>query len=750
MSTVPVAFLLVYDFLILLSTFRSKSERNTTLTALILLFFCSGMPALVYQIVWQRALFAIYGVNSESVTVVVSAFMIGLGLGSLLGGWLSAKFPARGVFFFAVAELGTALFGIASLRIFHWTALHTAGAPLLHVVALSLALLLIPTIFMGATLPLLTEFFVLRRGEVAYSAGILYFANTFGSAVASYLCATVLLRNFGQSGSVRIAALMNVLVAAAVLLLERQSVSRSLETEPKATVEQPILSIAAATVLSALVAFISLGFEMVWFRLTVVASTSRAPSFALLLASFLAGVAAGSFFAGALAVRNSPKMAIDGICIALSLVGGLTPFLPPLVALLRWKGLNFLLASVAFFLAAALLGAVFPLLCRLAITPDRNAGRGVSLIYGANIAGSASGSLLVGFVLMNHWGMRAITALLAGAALALAFVLSFLWHARGTKHLALRSAVAGSVLVSLLAQTLYSHFAERLVFGNEAGRSVALADFVENRSGTIAVATSGAVFGDGVYDGFFSIDPLDDKNMIVRAYAIGAFHPSPKRMLMIGLSSGSWAQVLANHPDCESLAIIEINPGYLSLIRQNAVVKSLLENPKVRIVIDDGRRWLLAHPEQRYDLIVQNTTFYWRDHVAELLSTDYLRIIKDHLTARGIFYYNTTQSDDVLATGLAVFPYGLRVVNFLAVSDSPIVVDSSRWMSILRRYQIDRHPVFVRTEPRTEKLLEKYRNLADSVRERQISFGMENGDSMRERIQNPLIFTDDNMGWEWR
>jgi len=91
---------------------------------------------------------------------------------------------------------------------------------------------------------------------------------------------------------------------------------------------------------------------------------------------------------------------------------------------------------------------------------------------------------------------------------------------------------------------------------------------------------------------------------------------------MIGLSSGSWAQILVHHPEVESLDIVEINPGYLKLIPQYPVVSSLLDNPKARIHIDDGRRWLFSHPDRRYDLIVQNTSFYWRDHSAELLSAD--------------------------------------------------------------------------------------------------------------------------------
>src|SRR5215469_13605468 len=94
-GTLPVAFLLLYNALILIGAFRRGGASQKGASLLTCLFFCSGMPALIYQIVWQRALFAIYGVNSESVAVVVCAFMVGLGTGSLMGGWLSEKFPER-------------------------------------------------------------------------------------------------------------------------------------------------------------------------------------------------------------------------------------------------------------------------------------------------------------------------------------------------------------------------------------------------------------------------------------------------------------------------------------------------------------------------------------------------------------------------------------------------------------------------------------------------------------------------------
>ena len=107
------------------------------------LFLVSGFAALTYQIVWQRALFAIYGINVESVTVVVSAFMLGLGLGSVFGGYLSTL-PIPLVPVFGAAELGIALFGFASLRLFQYVAVHTAGVNTFATGILAFVLVLIP------------------------------------------------------------------------------------------------------------------------------------------------------------------------------------------------------------------------------------------------------------------------------------------------------------------------------------------------------------------------------------------------------------------------------------------------------------------------------------------------------------------------------------------------------------------------------------------------------------------------------
>jgi spermidine synthase len=756
MGSAWVLGLLAFDLVLFLTAiFRSEesSARGETLVVSGL-FFVSGMPALVYQIVWQRALFSIYGVNAESVAVVVSAFMLGLGLGSLLGGWLSARYPRWGIVLFGGAELGVAIFGLCSMGIFRWAASHTAGASLPFTIVLSLALLIVPTMLMGATLPLLTEHLVRHSGRVGQSMATLYFVNTFGSAVACYICASFLLREFGRSGSVTMAACLNTLVGAAAFLYGRSKETDATHAPsivPQHAGTKPGMALGLAMLLAGISGFVALGFEIAWFRVFSIASSDRAPAFALLLSTYLAGVAAGSFVAEKLMEKRSAAEVVQTIGLLLVVAGGISAYLPPLVAHLMLRNVSFLASAPAFFLTAAFVGAVLPLLCQLAVSADDQAGRGVSLVYVSNIAGSALGSLGIGFVLMQHFGLKQISLGLGLAGVVIGgAVLIFLAGKDQKRPAWIFAAVIAALVAVPIASRFYALLYERLIFGKRPESAESLAHLMENRNGVVAVTRSAAVFGNGVYDGYFNIDPLDDVNLVVRVYALSALHPNPKRVLMIGLASGSWAQILANHPQLERLDIVEINPGYLELIPQYPMVRSVLQNPKVHIAIDDGRRWLNAHPEERYDAIVENTSYYWRDHSSDLLSADFLEIIRRHLNPGGIFYYNTTTSDDVIATGLRVFPYGARVINFLAVSDSPFQINMDHWMSVLRSYRIDNELVFDPARPNTAEKLAAYAALVASLNEPPRQGSMEGSDSMRKRLGRRFLITDDNMGWEWR
>jgi SAM-dependent methyltransferase len=281
---------------------------------------------------------------------------------------------------------------------------------------------------------------------------------------------------------------------------------------------------------------------------------------------------------------------------------------------------------------------------------------------------------------------------------------------------------------------------------------MAFHDLVENRSGVIAVDAKGIVYGGGVYDGQFNIDPVNATNGIFRAYAIAAFHPQPKKVLIIGLASGSWAQILTNHPEVQAVTIVEINPGYLSLIRNRPDVASLLQNPKVDFVIDDGRRWLVSHPNRKFDFILMNTSFNWRANTSNLLSVEFLHIVRQHLNPGGVEYYNTTSSGTVQFTGATVFPYALRVSNFLAVSDSPISFDRKHLRDILTRYKIDGRPVLDLSNPAHRDWLEKIVAMPQANNEsssRYLDRSIENGTSLGNRLAGQRIITDDNMGTEW-
>jgi spermidine synthase len=758
MTSSVVLGLLAVDLVLFLAAifyFDKSPQRRDTLV-LSALFFFSGIPALIYQVVWQRVLFAIYGVNAESVAAVVSAFMLGLGLGSLTGGWLSSRFPQRAIVIFGAAELAVALFGLGSLKIFHWAAEHTAGAGLEATIFFSLVLLIFPTMLMGATLPLLVEHLVRNSGRVGYSVATLYFVNTFGSAVACYLCASFLLREFGQSGSVTMAALVNTLVGATAFLYGRDEQKKDAQPAPSTSASQlagvkPVLGLGAAMLIAGIAGFIALGFEIAWFRVFSLAASDRAPAFALLLSTYLGGIAAGSYLAEKLTEKRSAAAVVRTVGILLLLAGGISVYLPPLVGELMWRKVTFLASAPAFFVTAGLLGSVLPLLCQLAVAADDRAGRGVSLVYVSNIIGSALGSLLIGFVAMQYFGLQQVSHQLGLAAVLTGGAVLLFGQGRFRMPPAWALVLAVVTLLAIpISSHSYSHLFPRLIFGNRPEATTDFAHLVENRNGVIAVTKDAAVFGGGVYDGYFNVDPLNDSNLVARIYALSALHPAPKKVLMIGLASGSWAQIVAHHPQVESVDVVEINPGYLQLIAQYPVVQSLLKNPKVHIFTDDGRRWLLAHPGARYDAIVANNSYYWRDHSTTLLSVEFLQLVRQHLKQGGIFYYNTTTSDDVLATGLAVFPYGLRVLNFLAVSDSPFVVDGEHWMSVLRQYKIDGQLVFDPARPRSEVVLHAYRVLANTLNEPPQMMSMEGTDSMRARLGRRFIITDDDMGWEWR
>jgi len=183
---------------------------------LIALFLVSGVAALIYQVCWQRLLFQTFGVDIESVTIIVSTFMLGLGVGALLGGQLSDRFPDRALAMFALFELAIAVFGVFSPWLIRAVGAATVRGSLPVIAGVNFALLLFPTMLMGATLPILVTHVMRRYRNIGVSIGLLYFANTLGAALGAALTGMLVLYYLGLAATICLAAALNLLVSAAV------------------------------------------------------------------------------------------------------------------------------------------------------------------------------------------------------------------------------------------------------------------------------------------------------------------------------------------------------------------------------------------------------------------------------------------------------------------------------------------------------------------------------------------------------
>ncbi len=185
---------------------------------LVLLFFISGIAALIYQVCWQRLLFQAFGVDIESVTIIVSTFMLGLGLGALAGGQLADRYPHDALTLFALIELAIGVFGISSPWLIHTVGAAAVRGSLATIAAANFLLLAFPTVLMGATLPILVTHVVRHYRNIGVSIGLLYFVNTLGAACGAALTGMLVLAYLGLAATVAFAAALNVIVSASVWL----------------------------------------------------------------------------------------------------------------------------------------------------------------------------------------------------------------------------------------------------------------------------------------------------------------------------------------------------------------------------------------------------------------------------------------------------------------------------------------------------------------------------------------------------
>jgi len=498
-----------------------------------------------------------------------------------------------------------------------------------------------------------------------------------------------------------------------------------------------------ALLLSFLGGAVFLSYEIYWVRIFSFATSSRPYTFGLVLGIYLTGLALGALAARFLYIpsRSSSRRILGWLYLASVLLCYLTIPLTVWFAALKFYGYWY--GLIPLFLAACLFGGIFPLLVKAAGIREEEAGHGVALLSGANILGSLAGSLTAGFYLMDVLPLArasALSALFGLACALLAFPLpgrkpSF----RKLLPLLLVPAAAGGILAAngLLHNEMY----KKLMYMPRHVVKRPFQEVIENKSGVICLSDEGVVFGDGAYDGRLNTDLYPKTNAeIEMAYLTFLFHPEPRRILVVGLATGAWTQVMVHGPGVESVTAIEINPGYLELIEQSPEVSSLLTNPKVEIVIDDGRRWLDRNREERFDYIVLNTTFHWRSGATNLLSREFLALVKDHLNPGGVALINTTGSREAAATAEEAFPHLAAYGIYLAASESPMELDKERFTRIIDEYRVEGKDVLDLSDPEQAEELDYY--LRQNYRRE--------GERWRQRAREAGIITDDNMLTEFR
>ncbi len=410
---------------------------STGLAVPALLLFASGAAALVYQILWIKQLSLVVGVDVYAVTTGVSAFFAGLALGGLLFGWWVDRL-ARPFLLYAFLELSVAVLGVATTlalahAAFPFVALEARAASLAW--ALLFALVAVPAVLMGGTLPVLIRSRAPQAGQVGAAGGRLYAANTAGAIVGALLTSFVLIPLLGVRGTAFAAAGINLAAAAGALGLDRATSPLAL-AGPVPKLTRLASEARIALMLYAVAGGIALGYEVVWSQVIVPFMSTRSFAFSVVLATYLAGLVIGSALYARWADRVRDPWGVFGVLIAaaglvaLLEIAGLGKWLVVLQteaegAVLALTGSQLggmctrfaVAAACIVFVPTALLGAAFPVALRLAVDV-RHVGRDVGAVVALNTIGGIAGTILTGFVLVPVLGLVRTLAALAIAAAA--------------------------------------------------------------------------------------------------------------------------------------------------------------------------------------------------------------------------------------------------------------------------------------------------------------------------------------------
>ncbi|UCE02834.1 MAG: fused MFS/spermidine synthase [Candidatus Latescibacterota bacterium] len=723
------------------------------------LFLLSGATALVYQVAWTRNLSLIFGASHQAIAIVLSAFMAGLGLGGYWLGRRSARLrrPLRvyGLLEYGVAVAALALPLLLTLvqRAYVDVAIRIEGVPwslnALRLI-LAFALLLVPTFFMGGTLPVLTRAVVRGLGDFGPKLAWLYGINTGGAVVGAALAGFLLLPRLGLLQTQLLAIVANISIATLAVVADARvrrataADSRAAETSAERRVTTPAdtrslgrdawaLRLAFwGTFVSGLCA---LALEVMWTRGIAMAIGTTTYSFTIMLCAFLVGITLGSAIHGLMPLRRLHETAhlglvLLGIGISSAIVSQQIPQLPQLAVELNMRfyggsegvraASTLLVSFIVMLVPATLMGIAFPLAARARARLGTSFGGSVGDIVGLNTLGGILGPLLAGFLLIPFLGLQRSMLLVCALDLGYGVLLLGAFAAsRTTRPLLLTSlalplaVVAGVALPATFPRwdlhTLGA-FQNNVTLGytNAAGvvdvrgqlASVQVLYYDEGRGATVSVAESNGFRAVLINGKSVATDYQTD---LQHEYLLGhlpvLLHRDPRSVLVIGLGAGLTLGGVTAHPGIEQVTLVEIEPAVVGAARVFEDLNgAALDDPRVRIVVQDGRNHLLTTRE-RYDVITADPIHPWAYGAASLYTREYYELIRRRLSDEGVMcqwmpIYELSEENlrSIVATFCDAFEHAtLWQTAFDAVligSKAPIGVDLEALESRLRTPEV--------------------------------------------------------------
>ncbi|HEX8440094.1 fused MFS/spermidine synthase [Archangium sp.] len=674
----------------------------------------SGAAALIAETLWVRSLSNMVGSTVEAASTTFAAFLVGLALGAWLAGRKAdlLHLPLRAYALVEVAIAFTA--GAAGLVLFLVRDTLIIGGDVQGLARVGLifffvlALVLLPTLLMGATFPLMVAA-ARRSGAQVSGVNVLYALNTLGASLGTIVCGFLMLPTLGVRGSVGAGALLNLLAAAVCLpaLLARSTPEAAPAPAPASeptpepapasepASESPSLPQWMLLTVATTSGLLTLGVEVAWMRLSSYFLGNRVYAFSMLMACVLSALAAGSWLAERLMRRFSRRIPeVMGGVLAVS--AGLTL---ACAAMSEWwihhqaELERALPASSGVFLVARILqilvllapmmlamGCLFPLSLTASRLTQERSGLAAGLFYLVNTVGSVAGSLLVGFWALPSVGVyRTIGILVAFACLVAAGVFLLGVRERLPKLVGLGAVTLVVTLVPMSMPeelvTLGAH--EEMVYRDEDRYGVFQVNALPG--GLINVTNNHTKLIH--YLGAASTAYVQQMQGHLGMF----FHPEAKTAVVLGSGYGITAGALGLYPQLERVDAVEILPAMVEVADMFMPHNfGYHRNPRVRVVVDDGRHYL-TRLKDKFDIVSINVSDPRLPGGSSLFHTDFYDIVKQHLTEDGVVIQHAfgTETRLVLSTlgrsfkYVRLFPAYQNGYNVIA-SDRPLEADPAK------------------------------------------------------------------------